>query len=47
MVLTAAGGITAHVRRSRVLELGPGASDLGVTTRLVALAAGLGWTPRG
>ena len=44
VVLTAAGGVTAHVRRSLVLELGPGDADL--DRRLSELASGLGWSRR-
>jgi hypothetical protein len=45
VVLTAAGGVSVHVRRSLVLELPAGAPDL--EQRLLALADGLGWTRRG
>jgi len=48
VVLTAAGGVAVHVRRSLVLELevamSPDASDL--EPRLLALAEGLGWSRR-
>ncbi len=45
VVLTADGGVAVHVRRSRVLELAPGAPDL--EPRLLAVADGLGWSRRG
>jgi hypothetical protein len=48
VVLTAAGAVAVHVRRSLVLELevamSPDASDL--EPRLLALAEGLGWSRR-
>lgn len=45
VVLTADGGVSVHVRRTRVMELPAGAPDLG--QRLLAVAAGLGWSRRG
>ncbi len=45
VVLTAAGGVSVHVRRSLVLELAAGAPD--PEPRLLAVAEGLGWSRRG
>jgi hypothetical protein len=45
VALTAAGGVTVHVRRSLVLDLAPDAPDL--EPRLLAIAGGLGWSRRG
>ena len=44
VVLTADGGVSVHVRRTRVLRLAPGARDL--EPRLLTVADGLGWSPR-
>ena len=44
VVLTADGGVSVHVRRTRVLQVAPGARDL--EPRLLAVADGLGWSPR-
>lgn len=46
VVLTAAGGVTAHVRRSRVLTRPAGSPAHDLTARLVALAEDLAWAPR-
>ena len=44
VVLTADGRAAVHVRRTRVLELGPGAADL--DERLAALVDALAWPRR-